>query len=63
MMQSHDPRRMYDHMPLLEALWNAWNDPGRKPQYHERMRDNVRHDMPILAHVLDRIQPPTKRRR
>ena len=54
---------MYDHMPILEALWNAWNNPGRKPQYHERMKDNVRRDMPILAHVLDRVQPPTKRRR
>lgn len=39
---------MYDHLPALEAVVQAWTKPGRAPGYHARMQTEVRHISPML---------------
>lgn len=44
-----------DHLDPLEAVLQAWNDPGQDPEIAEAARQEVRRVMPILARALDRI--------
>lgn len=46
---------MYDHLPPVEAVVRAWNQPGTNPEWHEAMRRQTRYNMPILARALDRL--------
>jgi hypothetical protein len=46
--------RQYDHLPPLEAVLAAWTRPGPRPDWHEKMRERVRLEMPLLARALDR---------
>lgn len=58
---------MYDHLPALEAVVQAWTKPGRAPDYHARMQSEVRHISPMLwfavrrAVVENRVGPFTPR--
>lgn len=58
---------MYDHLPALEAVVQAWTKPGRAPSYHARMQTEVRHISPMLwfavrrAVVENRVGPFTPR--
>lgn len=44
----------YDHLPALQAILRAWNEPGDAPAWHARRKAEVRASMPVLAHTLDR---------
>ena len=46
--------RRYDHLPALNAVVAAWTEPGQRPEWHEKMRERVRLEMPLLARALDR---------
>lgn len=58
---------MYDHLPALDAVVQAWSNPGRAPGYHARMQSEVRHISPLLwfavrrAVVENRVGPFTAR--
>jgi hypothetical protein len=45
----------YDDMPSGVAVLMAWSEPGDFPRYHQRMQDEVRKNMPVLARALDRL--------
>jgi hypothetical protein len=45
----------YDHLPALDAVRLAWMNPGRDPEWHRRMQEEVRRAMPVLARALDRM--------
>lgn len=45
-----------EDLALLEKIHEAWTDPGINRQYHERMKDRVRMNMPILARHLDALE-------
>jgi hypothetical protein len=45
----------YDHMPPAEAVVLAWTKPGPRPDWHEKMCERVRLEMPLLARALDRL--------
>ena len=38
-------------------VFNAWNDQGINPTYHERMRNQLRREWPVLAKALDALNP------
>lgn len=40
---------------LAEDIIKAWTEPGVSPQFHERRKDMVRGQMPILALRLDSL--------
>lgn len=46
---------MYDHFRALDAVVFAWTRPGPHPPTHQRLKDQVRTDWPILARALDRL--------
>lgn len=52
----------YDDLPVEEALWRAWNDPGshsvQRLTWHAYRRKDVRDNMPLLARALDRLPNP-----
>lgn len=57
----------YDHLPPLDAVLMAWEVPGSNVEWHEKMRERVRLEMPLLARALDRAveeskAPPGQRR-
>lgn len=37
----------------LAVIQNAWVDAGPMPDYHEHMKNKLRHDWPTLADALD----------
>lgn len=45
----------YDHLDPLEAVLQAWNDPGQDPEIAEAAREEVRQVMPLLARALERL--------
>jgi hypothetical protein len=48
---------VWDHLPSLEAVLRAWQEPG--PSYgswHKTARAEVAYLMPLLARALDRAQ-------
>ena len=47
--------RSYDHLEPLEAIRQAWHEPGAQPEYHEVVKTKVRALMPLLARSLDRL--------
>lgn len=51
-------RIKYDDLPVLEALWYAWNEPGNHLTWHAYCRKEVRDKMPLLARALDRLPNP-----
>lgn len=50
-------------MNALVDAYNAWVNPGINKGYHERMKENVRQDMPILATRMDYLANMRKGRR
>lgn len=52
MPKLYEEGRMKSDKALAKVL-DAWNKPGPFPAYHERMKDKVRHTMPVLAKALD----------
>lgn len=51
--------RSYDHLDPIEAVRQAWNEPGAQPEYHKVMQTKVRALMPLLARSLDRLPSST----
>jgi hypothetical protein len=47
--------RKFDHLSPAEAVQRAWLDPGNHPDWHRRMQERVRLEMPVLARALDRL--------
>lgn len=47
--------RKLDHLPAMEAVLRAWNEPGPHPAWHRAAQDEVRRCMPLLARALDRL--------
>lgn len=47
--------RSYDHLEPLEAIRQAWHEPGAQPEYHEVVKTKVHALMPLLARSLDRL--------
>lgn len=41
--------------PALDAVLNAWTQPGPRPAWHQARQDDVRAAMPLLADALDRL--------
>lgn len=50
-----DDIRSYD-VPLINAVYDAWRDPGPYPEYHKEFQDRLRREWPTLAKALDRMQ-------
>lgn len=46
--------KQYDNESQLEAILNAWNNPGRSPWLHLRQQNKLRKALPVLARALDR---------
>lgn len=56
--------------PPVEAVLDAWCDPGPNPFWHRMQQETLRANMPLLAHALDRLAqergrpvPPTTHER
>jgi hypothetical protein len=47
--------RRYDHLPSVEAVYRAWNEPGPRPDWHKRTKADIYDSMPLLARALDRL--------
>ena len=47
--------KKYDNDPAVQAVINAWTIPGHNSYWHEKMKRNVREQMPVLARALDRL--------
>lgn len=47
--------RSYDHLDPVEAIRQAWQEPGAQPEYHRRVKQQVDALMPLLARALDRL--------
>lgn len=45
----------FDNLPPKDAIFKAWLEPGINPEYHERMKDEVRKNMPLLARAIERL--------
>jgi hypothetical protein len=45
----------FDDLPAGLAVMLAWSTPGDFPRWHQKMQDNVRNEMPVLARALDRL--------
>lgn len=45
----------FDDLDPAEAVLRAWLDEGSNPDWHRRMQNCVREDMPLLARHLDRL--------
>lgn len=45
----------YDDFAPGEAVYLAWSEPGDNPRWHNKMQDEVRSQMPVLARALDRL--------
>ena len=46
----------YDHLPAIEAIRQAWHEPGAQPGYHKKVQTQVSALMPLLARALDRME-------
>lgn len=44
----------YDDVPDIEAIFLAWTRTGQDPVWHDRCRQEVRDNMPLLGRALDR---------
>lgn len=53
MRRRGEPMRREIH--LLTQLYEAWTVPGPVPTLHERKKERVRREMPVLAAALDRM--------
>lgn len=42
-------------LEALRRVHRAWRVPGNHPDYHERMKADLRRRWPVLAEALDRI--------
>lgn len=42
-------------MENLEAVTEAWNNPGRKPEYHRMMQRRLLKEWPVLFYALNRL--------
>lgn len=47
--------RQFDDLSPGYAVMLAWTDPGANPRWHDKARDEVRSQMPLLARALDRM--------
>ena len=47
--------RLFDHMPVVEAVVEAWTNEGAMPAWHRAAQNQVRSAMPLLARALDRM--------
>jgi hypothetical protein len=45
----------FDELPPGLAVTLAWSEPGDFPRWHQKMQDEVRQQMPVLARALDRM--------
>lgn len=50
-----DGLNQHDHLPVSEALFHWWVDPGVNPEWHKQQRQVVRRAMPGVARSLDRL--------
>ena len=46
---------MYDRIPVTNAIYKAWVEPGDNPGWHAQMKNEVRSAMPLLGRALDRM--------
>lgn len=47
--------QQYDYLPSGMAVMMAWSELGDNPRWHQKMQDEVRQNMPVLARALDRM--------
>lgn len=47
--------KQYDYLPSGMAVMMAWSEAGDNPRWHQKMQDEVRQNMPVLARALDRM--------
>lgn len=47
--------QQYDKMLPADAAMLAWGNAGEHPEYHRKMKEEVRRAMPLLARALDRM--------
>lgn len=45
----------FDSLPPQQAIVRAWTELGNHPEWGKKCKDNVRRQMPVLAHNLDRL--------
>lgn len=46
---------MFDGLPAVEAVIQAWTDAGPNPTWHHRMQQILKVQMPVLTRALDRL--------
>lgn len=56
---THEALTRYDRLPPAQAVLLAWTNPGPHPDWHTKMQERLRLEMPLLAHNLDRLAQET----
>jgi hypothetical protein len=62
-LPKENPLEIFAMIPLMQAIINAWNDPGRSPSHHEAMQRQLLVDWPVLGRAVKTLAEQSSTRK